>query len=736
MSADSAVIVGCMDPWEELALAFCRSSERAAQELVQRQALVTQRNEVRMRIPGADRALTQANANLAAIQAEYVQVVTRQKPALVYGICGLVAVAGLALLLSPKTTAIGVLLTFVAGAAAAGSAVFFWRKKKEAHDKVTAWEQEVARLWAAAKALRTTDASLGDQIQSIRPSTAVRAVGRVYFPATIETVGGYGVALDGSGAVPDARFRLADFTYDAAELSQIIGAIEHLKHPPVMLQPAQGAGAGDVDALHGEEVLLRDTVTRFARFVGSVPTTDVSLPLLPRSELTRAGFRLDGRSGLPFPGTILVESSSMRFVAAIGRLNETLGSVRLQGAAPKEALQRSYETIAGLLGQYRELRTTSMGKIHGQLLGAMGRSSWCAVHFYCPKATRNPAWIQRRLGVDVDRAHEMHQGELMTAFSGDEEIRQRLDARPELIDRLDRAWMALDELRQGIEELRSAALVSAGGVGVAAAPSAATYSGVIRGLESQREQVVRQYRDVVREIVFGSRRPLIEMSKLPRLSLDPDTGVWRNETAGTEYADFEEIECTQVLRLHEDLLFPVWRHLWTEKADFRKSELFRTNEQLLRMSEKESEKLISIGNQFRDDMRTTREVLKQVEGELGGKLDQMRGTRDALTALGLLGKEGAQTLGEASLAALDAGAGAALRHAEVRETMLALEPQAQTERRERAADPIDLIGSPAILFQASPAEWFRARLAAGKSPEPAEGTIVERIVIAGMAGGR
>jgi hypothetical protein len=296
--------------------------------------------------------------------------------------------------------------------------------------------------------------------------------------------------------------------------------------------------------------------------------------------------------------------------------------------------------------------------------------------------------------------------------------------------------MALDELRQGIEELRSAALVSAGGVGVAAAPSAATYSGVIRGLESQREQVVRQYRDVVREIVFGSRRPLIEMSKLPRLSLDPDTGVWRNETAGTEYADFEEIECTQVLRLHEDLLFPVWRHLWTEKADFRKSELFRTNEQLLRMSEKESEKLISIGNQFRDDMRTTREVLKQVEGELGGKLDQMRGTRDALTALGLLGKEGAQTLGEASLAALDAGAGAALRHAEVRETMLALEPQAQTERRERAADPIDLIGSPAILFQASPAEWFRARLAAGKSPEPAEGTIVERIVIAGMAGGR
>lgn len=735
MSMDSAVIVGCMDAWEELALAFCRSGERAAQDLVRRQALVSQRTEVRARIPDADRAFVKAKESLAAAQAEYAQVVSRQRPALVYGICGGVSLVALWFILS-QSKAIGISLMIVAGTAAAGTAVIYWREKKTAHDKVTGWEREVASLWDAAQALRTQDASLGEQIQSIRPSTAVRAVGRVYFPATIKTVGGYGVALDGSGAVPEARFRLADFTYDAGELSQIIGAIEHLKHPPVMLQPAQGAGAGDIDALHGEEILLRDTVTRFARFVGSVPTTDVSLPLLPRSELTRAGLRLDGRSGLPFPGAILVDSRSARFAPAIGRLNETLGSVQLQGAAPKEALRRSYETIAGLLGQYRELRTTSMGKIHGQLLGAMGRSSWCAVHFYCPKATRNPAWIQKRIGIDVDMAHEMHQGDLMKALSADDEIRQRLDARPELIDQLDRAWMALDELRQGIEDLRTSALVSAEGIGVAAAPSAATYSGVIRGLESQREQVVRQYRDVVREILFGSRRPLIEMSKLPRLSLDPDTGVWRNETAGTEYPDFEEIECTQVLRLHEDLLFPVWRHLWSEKADFRKSELFRTNEQLLRMSEKESEKLISIGNQFRDDMRTTREVLKQVEGELGGKLDQMRGTRDALMALGLLSKEGAQTLGEESLAALDAGAGKALLHAEVRETMLALEPQAQTERRERAADPIDLIGSPAILFQASPAEWFRARLAAGKAPERAECTIAERIVVSGAAGGR
>lgn len=730
------VVEGCRDPWEELALAFCRGTQQAARDLVRRKTLVTKRDAVRAQSSRADAELAKAKKTLAVVARESEGIAWGVHPQLVYGICGLVGISCFLLLFMVKTSGLGTLALIGAGTIAAAVAAWISTQKRRAYEKVTSSEQEVGRLFETDAALQKEDASLCLEIEAIQPSGAVRAVGRVYFPATIESVGGYNVALDRSGAAPMERFRLADFMYDSSELVEILAAIENLKYPPEMLQPAAEEGVDEFETLHGEEILLRDTVTRFARFVGSIPTTDVALPFVPSAEIARAGFRFDRGATLPFPGAVLQSGKGADFSATIERLGETLGSVRRQGTAPKEALKGSYATIAALLRQYRELRTTSMGKIHEQLLGAMERSAWCAVHFYCPKATRNPTWILRRLGIDVETAHEMWQEDLMKTLYADEEIGQRLAACPDLVDRLDKAWMALDELSQGIDSLRSSATISAGGVGVAASPSAVTYSGTIRGLAAQREQVVRQYRDVLQEIIFGSRRPLIEMSTLPRLSLDPDTGIWRSETAGTEYRDFAEIECTQVLRMHEDLLFPVWRHLWSEKADFRKAELFRTNEQLLRMSEKESEKLISVGNQFRDDMRTTREILKQVDGELMGKVGQMRGTREALLALGLLSAGGAQTLGEASLEALGVGAGSALGHAEAKETLLALEPQAQTERRERAADPIDLVVSPAVLFQASPAEWFQARLSPGMALLDGGKTPDDRVLVSGATGGQ
>ena len=55
-----------------------------------------------------------------------------------------------------------------------------------------------------------------------------------------------------------------------------------------------------------------------------------------------------------------------------------------------------------------------------------------------------------------------------------------------------------------------------------------------------------------------------------------------------------------MVKAYSDLMIPLWEHLWTEKADFRKSELFRTNEEMRRMTEKESEKLIDIAN--REDL--------------------------------------------------------------------------------------------------------------------------------------
>jgi len=729
MPSHPLAIEGCRDEWEELALAFCRGAEQAAKELVQRQELVARRNSVQSGVRPAENELTRALQRLGAAQVAFEQLGTTWLSPWLFFALGLAATIGVALLFIPNVRVVGYALLAAAGATAIAFGARMAWQRRQARMKVAACEQEVGQRHEAVEALKRELSSLTSQIQGIRPLATVRAVGRVYFQARIENVGGHRVAVDRSGALPATKLRLADFTYDSSELARIVEATEALKYPPVMLQPAEGEAAGQIDALHGEEVILRDTVTRFASFVGSVPTTDVGLPLYRSRDIASAGFRLDPREGLPFPGTVLEGRGNEALAPSIAMLNETLGSVRRQGVAPRDELVRSFGAIAALLRQYRDLRTTSVGKIHQQLLGAMEGSSWCGVRFYCPKATRNPVWIERRLGMKVDHAHEMPQDQLLAALRDDEEIRQRIASRPELIDKLDRAWVALEELRHGIDSLRTAAAGSAGGVGIAATPAAATYSGTIRRLTAQHEQVVVQYRNTLNEIVFGSRRPLIEVSSLSRLTLDPETGVWRNETAGTEYSDMAEIECTQVLRLHEDLLFPIWRHLWSEKADFRKSELFRTNEQLLRMSEKESEKLISIGNQFRDDMRTTREILKQVQGELSGKLDQIRGTREALLTLNLLGPEASRALRDDSLTTLDVGGAGALSHAEVKETMLALEPQAQAERRDRAVDPIDQIMSPTILFQPAPAEWFRARLSAGRALAAREDTLIQQVVV-------
>ena len=91
-----------------------------------------------------------------------------------------------------------------------------------------------------------------------------------------------------------------------------------------------------------------------------------------------------------------------------------------------------------------------------------------------------------------------------------------------------------------------------------------------------------------------------------------------------------------VVKAHCDLMIPLWEHLWTEKADFRKSELFRTNEMMISMSEKEGEKLISVANQFRDDLRTNRENLYLLESDLNAKYDEILSFRDGMSMLGLL----------------------------------------------------------------------------------------------------
>jgi len=707
-----AAIEGCEDAWEELALAFAIGTRKQARELTDYLELQASLKALERRLEELQAAMAKAReAHAAAVAAfESLQAVPWSNPLLAVG-------AALAVLGVPALVPNVAWLRFLGcalipiGLTCAGIALAKTAKERraareamlEAEAAVGQVEQELTSVTFEA-----TDAK--ERIRAMSPKKSIRAVGRVYFPARVVEMNGRSVAIDASGAVPESRFKLADFDFSSTELSEIVSRIDSLRNPPVLLSPDEGA-TGRLDDLHGEERGLRETVEQFAAFVGRIPTIEVDIPLIPNSGAVAAELSAGTAADALFPGAVLRDRRDLERDAAIGKLNVTLGTSKARGVGPKLELLNAHTAIANLLELYRSLRTTSMTSIHQQFLDAMSKSSWCKVRFYCPKSTRNPAWILARLGVEIDSAHEVNQAELLARLSADEDIEGRMAEKPELVAALARAHTGIQNVRADIARVQSTAAAAASAVGAAATATPATHSGSLRYLNSQLEQYVTEYRIALNKVIFGQRQPLVEFSSQPLLRFDPESGAWTNETAGTEYTDPEELRCSRVLRVHEELLHPMWRHLWTEKADFRRSELFRTNEQMLRMNEKESEKLISIGNQFRDDMRTTRDVLKQVSSELEGKVQQLRGTREALVGLGLMAKDEEGPLSEESIKSLGGGGGETIRRAEEKETLLAMEPQAQAERRELVVDPIDIIADPTALFQESMSALVRRSLA-------------------------
>jgi hypothetical protein len=196
----------------------------------------------------------------------------------------------------------------------------------------------------------------------------------------------------------------------------------------------------------------------------------------------------------------------------------------------------------------------------------------------------------------------------------------------------------------------------------------------------------------------GSPNPILNFSQQSELFFDPEVDEWRSGTVPYVYSTSEVLRYGQVLKVTSDLMIPLWEHLWTEKSDFRKSELFRTNESLIRMTEKESEKLIEIANQYRSDMRSVRENINLLESDLKSKYDEIISFRDGMQALGLLSERQKQFLTEEKMKSLTLGDHSILAEGEQHETYLGMEPRVQAERRGSAEDPIDLIRSPDILI--------------------------------------
>jgi hypothetical protein len=215
-------------------------------------------------------------------------------------------------------------------------------------------------------------------------------------------------------------------------------------------------------------------------------------------------------------------------------------------------------------------------------------------------------------------------------------------------------------------------------------------------IDDQFCECVRRLTNIVQRAMTGSAYPILKFSTEAQLFFDPISERWTSDTTPYEYSTPEVVKYGGIVKANSDLMVPLWEHLWTEKSDFRKSEMFRTNESIIRMVEKESEKLIDISNEYKADMRTVRENVFRIESDLKSKVSEITSFRDSMGRLGLLSEATMQSISDDRLAEIMATEDAAGR-ADKLETLLRGLPKAQAELRTTVNDPVELIKESSML---------------------------------------
>lgn len=620
---------------------------------------------------------------------------------------------------------------FLVGLAGA-AATWMWSQKrtKAARDAAATRAEELA---AAERNVATVESALAaakereihcraalDQAKAAAEEASkpksIRGIGRVYLPLEVVSLAGRKALVDRSGWANIVPCRLPDFAADADRLDRIVQAVAAGAAPPILLSPDQVKRVSS-DALYGQEAVLHSAVDDAIALVESVPTVEVSLRLVPKSnEVAKAALAGGLGSTHAFAGLTLYGKDADEEQAAVDTLAGLARRLGSAGSQIADELDRAVTRLQGLLHTYEQMRSGSLGTIHSQLHEAMSRSAWANLHFYCPQTNRVPAYLAKRLGVTIEEAHLADQLHLVDRLQSLPDVGQRLATDEQILRKLSDAYNSLQEVQYEIRrvELSLETQQTIGdAVDIAERASAGNRLRILRG---QAEQHVRQYRFALLQALTGSATPSLELSPQSRLYFDPDTGEWTSPLAQTAYSDMDDVLTGAILAVKDDLMGPMWTHLWTEKADFRRSEQFRTNEQLLRMSEKESEKLISVADQYRADMRMVREQIVQADAELQGKVSQLEDVLQGLSAMGLLDEEQRRNIEQRMRMAFDGDIAKVKKHAELKEFLLGLEPQAQAERRGTAVDPIAIATSPQMLFAPATPPELQVAISQDASP--------------------
>ena len=629
---------------DELALIFAEKARETAQTFVDKRNTETALEETQQAIAKFKAGVGESEKNMAALNsslsdAEAIDAMPGLVKALYAGAAIGLVIAG------AVEPAIGGGILVLCGAIGG----ILHSKAKTARD--AAVSEADGNLDAAKSALKehktglegakADEAALQEKLENLKPKKSVDVVGRVHYPIRTVDLAGYSLVLDRMGAHKAVELKIPDLATNPDVVKSVQETVVRTKELPTLLRPSADTG-NEVDSLHGRELDLKGAVDDFTDMVHSIPIYNRGLPLVPgESKLSALVADPELVQGVDhIDGPVLTSPNVGEMDKAIGELSDVAERLREVGGHADAVLRDSYSELNTNLVAYKEHRSHALNRIHSKFLDAMERASLLSVNTYCPKCNRVPQWLYRKLGVSLEEAHTVDQRELLTRMNEDDEVAKRLMNDETLVREMNSVFRNLMILCDQVPQ-DGAMAEDDGEIGVDLAEHQAGLARM-RAMQNQVGVVLEEYRAIIRKIMTGTSRPLLELSREARLYLDPVQGTWSCGACEKAFDDEEEIVLGRLLKVKDNLMLPIWNHLWTEKDDFRKSELFRTNEGLQRMGEKETEKLLAVAESYKSDMRPVRENLIRYSTEAETKHRQLTDTIQGLQDMGYMTKEKAK----------------------------------------------------------------------------------------------
>ncbi|MBI3375492.1 MAG: hypothetical protein HY017_27565 [Betaproteobacteria bacterium] len=676
------------DPNEQMALALIAHIAPTLGPWRQGEDLREERGLIEQNEPGL-------STLISVLKNKILELETRATQAIKAGdVLGLMIGGAVTVALSFKWG--GVILALIGLSTMAFGYYRFSQAKKAILNEKVEKERELANKADEQKKFQQRLAAIDKELRGREGGFPKIAVATVGFPVRKARIMGFDTLVDLSAVVPSVELSTIDLSKVGSRLQTVSEDAQKLAVVPVLLAPNSEMKTSDaVERLYGEEDLLRKLVNGFVDTLSEIEDIRIRLPLVSsQSEITRR-MKTAESAEVPDKGLVLLQSG----VADINRIAgfvTQVNTAKTVGERVLAELKETYQALSRSCEAFSIARSASMNHLHAQLYDVLNRASWCSKRFYCPRTIQSPVYLQALLKVDIAQAHTLPFERLVERLDTDPVIASRVKEKPEVLDLLWNSYRAVVEF----EPPSHTAM---------AGPSSGP-SDLAPHVQDQYEELLKQFRISLLKTIAGSANPVLTFSSEAQLFYDVEMEEWRSDLIPYTYTTSEIQRFGQVLKVHTDVLFPLWEQLWTEKADFRKSELFRTNESVSRMAEKESEKLIEIGNQFRADMRPVRENVYLIESELKAKGDEIRQFRNTLNDLGVLSARQVQQLNDDYLTHLTMGDVSLLKRAEEFELLLAGEPKSQTERRGTVRDPIDVARAPDVLIGYSESESRTPRL--------------------------